>query len=82
MLIYHTHRDGRSNTVSNELHGNVKNKVKNRYKSRTKRTSEVIRAKVSGGDRPKKSKPRKKLTKKNKKFLEGIGLKVKQNSEN
>lgn len=79
MLIYNTHRNGRSNNTSIDLQNGKKeeNKVKNGYKSRTKRSPGVIRAKVSGGDRSKKSKPRKKLTKKNRKFLEGLGLKVK-----
>lgn len=90
MLIYNTQRNGRSKVssfeVSSETNGNRKKRVKNGnkqkkkgYKSRSKRTIGVNQAKVTGGDRAGKSKQKKKLTKKNKDFLERIGLKVKQN---
>lgn len=98
MLIYNTHRSGKTDSLANGG-GNGKNGVKkgnskakngknkakngkngvkkNVYKSRSKRSSGVIRPKVFGGDRSKKSNQKKKLTKKNKNFLERIGLKLK-----
>lgn len=82
MLIYHTHRNGRSNISSNEIKSG-KNCAKNAYKNRNGQNECVNRAKVVGGDsRKKKTKLRNKLSKKNKMFLNGIGLKVKQNTEN
>lgn len=94
MMIYKNQSSGSSkihpSEVSSEMQGgnrkkrvkNGKKRVKNGYKSRTKRSPRVNHPKVIGGGRSRKSKPRKNLTKKNKLFLEKIGLKVKQNSEN
>lgn len=69
-------------TIGKNKAKNGKKHVKKGYKSGNKRSIGVNRAKVTGGGAPRKSKPRKKLTKKNKEFLERIGLEVKQNGEN
>lgn len=77
MLIYHTHQSIGSKIFSNDFKKKRKNK-KNGYKSTVNRNQGVIQAKVSGQDSRKTSKLRKKLTKRNKQFLEGLGFKVKQ----
>lgn len=71
MLIYHTH----SNACS--IGGGE-------YKSKAKRVKSVNPPKVSGAGSRRRSKSlgNRKLSKKNKKFLEGLGLKVKQSIEN
>lgn len=71
MLIYHTH----CQTCSNREKG---------YKSGVKRGVTVNRGKSTGSNGPKriKTSTNKKLTDKNKQFLEGLGLKVKQSIEN
>lgn len=79
MLIYHTQQNPGSNIFFNDFRNKRKNK-KNGYKSTYNRNHGVIQAKVSGvdGQKKKKSKVRKKLSKKNKHFLEKLGLKVKE----
>lgn len=71
MLIYHTH--SRTNSING-----------GEYKSSVKCVKSVNQSKVSGADSRKKSKSvgNRKLSKKNKKFLEGLGLKVKPSIEN
>lgn len=74
MLVYHA----RCNTGSNNSK-NKKSNMKKEYKSTVKRKRRVSRVKATGSvGQKKKPKVRKKLTKKNKQFLEGLGLKVKQ----
>lgn len=80
MLIYHNLGSGSgsgsaSNSFNCTKNKNAKNKKKN-YKSVTNLKSEIICTKVLEQEGRKK-KARKKLLKKNVKFLKGIGLKVK-----
>lgn len=70
MLIYHTHCLASCS------------KQEKSYKSAPKERAPVNRRKVLGSGGSKKSSKNKKLTAKNKRFLEGIGLKVKQSIEN
>lgn len=63
-----------SNLKSKRRKGGMKSKKKE-YKSISNRMPELIRIKALEQKRPKK--PRKKLSKNFRKFLEGLGLKVK-----
>lgn len=77
MLLYNNF-NGSSN-----IFGVTKNKrksTKKKYKSVNSSKKDVIVEKVSGGDGQKKNNKRKiKISKRNIKFLEGLGLRVKQN---
>lgn len=79
MLIYHN-----CNTKSKTF-GDSKNKVKrvrNKYKSISSRKHEVILPKALSEEVQKKSKQKKEILKKNIQYLEGLGLKVKQDIKN
>lgn len=79
MLVYHS-RNAKSK-ILNDFKNKRKN-MKKEYKSIDNRKYCVIRAKASSGKSQKKSgKQKKKISKKNIQFLEGLGLKVKQNIE-
>lgn len=70
MLIYHTQH----NTSSKNIEKNQKKK----YKIAGKQQPAIIRTKVLEQEGRKNLKVKKSLSKKNVKFLEGLGLKVKQ----
>lgn len=78
MLIYNSNEN--SSNIFNKKLKNVKN-VGKAYKSVSKRKSIVIRAKTLERKSPKfnKTTKKKKLSKKNAQFLEGLGLAVKRN---
>lgn len=74
MLIYHS-----LNTTSKNSNVLRNNKGKKKYKSVNNRKPPVIQAKAVGvASQKKRKKSQKKITNKNIKFLEGLGLKVKQ----
>lgn len=69
MLIFHTHPNSGNDSSA-----------KKEYKSVNKRKNSVSQAKVLEQANQKKKKLRKKLLKKNRQYLEGLGLKVKPNN--
>lgn len=79
MIIYHS--DNARSKIFNDLKRKRKRKnVKKEYKSIDNQEQRVIRAKPLGVEDSKKSKKlKKKLSKINIQFLEGLGLKVNQN---
>lgn len=84
MLIYHSHcMDSNGFQIRGKNVKNMKN-VRKGYKSRVNRKSAVIRSKVlrTSSQKKTKVKRRKNLSKQNKQFLEGLGLKVKEHKEN
>lgn len=76
MLIYHNSGIGTASNIFNNTKKNLQKQKKN-YKSSGNRKPMPIHTKVLEQEDQKK-KVRKKLTKKNKQFLEGLGLKVKR----
>lgn len=80
MLIYHTHHNTSSNSnFENKTEKYIAKNQKKKYKIARKQKPAIIRTKVLEQEGRKNCKVKKKLSKKNVKFLEGLGLKVKQN---
>lgn len=81
MLIFNKNAIS-SNKISNVSKKNGKGKkTKKVYKSIGKRQKCSYSCKSVGSGQPRKSEVRKKISKKNTQFLEGLGLKVKQNQQ-